>query len=597
MHPRLLVCVILLLAGCATSDALVEKEPVEKDKAQVQTKAQAQTKAQTKAAGMVVTANPHATEAGLAILRAGGTAVDAAVAIEAVLSLVEPQSSGMAGGGFMVHFDAETNTLAVYDGRETAPVGVEPGLFLKPSGEPLGFLEAKISGLSTGVPGMVAMLAMAHREQGALKWHTLFDSATNLATNGFEISPRLYGFIEYFAKYVPDTIEEGPLDTYEYFYDSSGTPLPVGHILKNPDYAETLGIISAAPSEFYTGSIAREIVDMVGRPPRAGGMTMEDVASYLPKKREALCFTYHEKQICGAPPPSSWVAVAMTLGILERGPGFSDEGVNDFHNWALFAEAQRLAYADRDQYVADSDFVQVPLKGLMNNEYLASRSALVSSELAIPKIAPGDPWMYEPDPSHEDLGRDATFNAPGTSHFVVVDAAGDVVSMTATVESVFGSMRMVGGMFLNNQLTDFSFKPVDDEGRPVANAVAPGKRPRSSMSPTIVLDEKGAFLMATGSPGGNNIIAYTAKSLIGVLDWGLSAQQSVALPNMVARRDVVRVENDTNSEELVNYLRAFGFEVDDTRGENSGLSVVIRRKEGHLEGGVDPRREGVIGID
>ena len=461
----------------------------------------------------------------------------------------------------------------------------------------MSFPEAKISGLSTGVPGVVAMLAMAHEEQGALPWDSLFDSATNLAKNGFEISPRLHGFIEYFAPYVPDTIEEGPLDTYEYFYDSSGVALPVGHVLKNPEYAETLRIIAADPAEFYTGSIAREIVDMVGRSPRAGSMTMEDVGSYVPKKREALCFTYHETRVCGAPPPSSWVAVAMILGILERGPGFSDAGVSDFHNWVLFAEAQRLAYADRDQYIADSDFVRVPLKGLMNEDYIASRSALISSEQAIPRIAPGDPWDYESDSSHEELGRDATYNAPGTSHFVVVDASGDVVSMTATVESVFGSTRMVGGMFLNNQLTDFSFKPIDDEGRAIVNAVAPGKRPRSSMSPTIVLDKNGAFLMATGSPGGNNIIAYTAKSLIGVLDWGLSAQQSVALPNMVARGDVVRVERDTNSEELVKYLRAFGFEVDDTRGENSGLSMIVRRKDGHLEGGVDPRREGVVGLN
>jgi len=586
MYRNLSICVTVLLAGCAILDAPLET-----------VKAQDQTRYQVKAKGMVVTANPHATEAGLAILRAGGTAVDAAVAIEAVLSLVEPQSSGMAGGGFMVHFDAATNQLTVYDGRETAPLGVTPELFLKPSGKPLSFPEAKISGLSTGVPGMVAMLAMAHEEQGALQWHTLFDSATSLAKNGFEISPRLHGFIEYFAPYIPNTIEKGPLDTYEYFYDASGVALPVGHVLKNPEYAEALGVVAADPAGFYTGSIAREIVEMVGRSPRSGSMTMEDMASYVPIKRAALCFAYHEMQVCGAPPPSSWVAVAMVLGILERGPGFSDEGVNDFHNWTLFAEAQRLAYADRDQYIADSDFVRVPLKGLMNEEYLASRSALISPEHAIPNVAPGEPWAYEPDPEHEDLGRDGTYNAPGTSHFVVVDASGDVVSMTATVESVFGTTRMVGGMFLNNQLTDFSFKPIDDEGRPIANAAAPGKRPRSSMSPTIVIDQNGKFFMATGSPGGNNIIAYTAKSLVGVLDWGLSAQQSVALPNLVARGNVVRVERDTNSEELVTYLRAFGFEVDDTRGENSGLSTIVRRADGLLEGGVDPRREGVVGSE
>jgi gamma-glutamyltranspeptidase/glutathione hydrolase len=544
---------------------------------------------------MVVTANPHATEAGLDILRAGGSAVDAAIAIEAVLSLVEPQSSGLAGGGFMVHFDASENAISVFDGRETAPAAATVDMFLDADNIPMSFLDAKTSGLSTGVPGVLAMLSLAHEDQGLLEWSSLFDRATQLATDGFNISPRLHGMLQRFGKYIPDTLEKGPIEAHEYFFDDNGQPYPEGHLLKNPDYANTLKLIAADVSAFYKGPIATQIAEMVQRPPRAGRLTAEDIAGYQAVKHQALCQPYKDIQVCGPPPPSSWVAVGMILGILENSHGFSDEGAADPMNWALFAQAQQLAYADRDQFVADARQVDVPLQGLLHPDYLAQRAALISRDTAMPSIAAGAPWKYNNTTTTEINGLDATQDVHGTTHFVIVDAQGDVVSMTATVESIFGTTRMVGGMFLNNELTDFSFKHTDDKGLPIANAVAPNKKPRSSMSPSIVLDNKGQFLMATGSPGGNNIIAYTAKTLVGVFDWGLSPQEAVDLPNLVARGKKVRLEKDAAPDSLIKALQDFGLEVDASRGENSGLSVILRKPDGSLEGAADKRREGVIG--
>lgn len=544
---------------------------------------------------MVVTANPHATEAGLEILRAGGSAVDAAIAIEAVLSLVEPQSSGLAGGGFMVHFDASENALSVYDGRETAPAASTADMFLDANNKSIGFLNAKNSGLSTGVPGVLAMLSLAHEEHGLLEWGPLFDRAAQLATDGFNISPRLSGMLQRYGKYIPDTLEEGPTEAREYFFDKNGQPHPEGYLLKNPDYANTLKLVAEDVLAFYKGPIAKQIVDMVQRPPRAGRLTVKDIAGYQAVKHQALCQPYRDIQVCGAPPPSSWVAVGMILGILENSHGFSDQGAKDPMNWALFAQAQQLAYADRDQYVADSSQIDVPLQGLLNPDYLAKRANLISKNSAMPIISAGDPWKYNSTTTSQVNGTDATLDVHGTTHFVIVDAQGDVVSMTATVESIFGTTRMVGGMFLNNQLTDFSFKHTDEKGLPIANAVAPGKKPRSSMSPSIVLDSKGQFLMATGSPGGNNIIAYTAKTLVGIFDWGLSPQEAVDLPNLVARGEKVRLEKDAASDSLINALKDFGLNVDASRGENSGLSVILRKPDGSLEGAADKRREGIVG--
>lgn len=544
---------------------------------------------------MVVTANPHATEAGLAVLRAGGSAVDAAVAIEAVLSLVEPQSSGLAGGAFMVHYDNESKTLAVYDGRESAPSGATPNMFMLENGDSMPFIQAKTSGLSTGVPGVLAMLSMAHKEQGTLEWASLFNYASKLANEGFEISPRLHGMLERFGKYIPSTPDQGPTDAHEYFFDDAGQPYPVGYTLKNPDYAKTLDIIAKDPAEFYHGDIAKKIAAMVQQQPRAGSLTAEDIAAYQPVKRAALCQPYRDTQVCGAPPPSSWLAVGMIMGILENGPRPSAAGPDDPKNWALLAQAQQLAYADRDQFIADPDFIDMPLSGMLNKDYLAKRATLISDKATPLTYAVGDPWAYNDTPSNETAGIDATQDVHGTTHFVIVDTKGDVVSMTATVESIFGTTRMVGGMFLNNQLTDFSFQHHDKNGNAIVNAVAPNKRPRSSMSPSIVLDEDGDFLMATGSPGGNNIIAYTVKTLVGVFEWGLGPQAAVDLPNMVARGKTVRLEKDAASDSLISAMKEMGFDVDASKGENSGLSVIMRKPDGSLEGAADKRREGIIG--
>lgn len=544
---------------------------------------------------MVVTANPHASKAGADILRAGGSAVDAAIAIEAVLSLVEPQSSGLAGGGFMTHFDAETRALTIYDGRETAPASATADMFMLPEGKPMGFIAAKTSGLSTGVPGMVSLLHLAHQDHGRIKWGEHFSQARLLATEGFAVSPRLHGLIQRFSRFIPKTPDEGPVAAYHYFHDEFGEPVAVGHVLKNPGYAAALERIAADPSNFYRGPIAEQIVTQVAQAPRAGGMTKSDLAAYRAQRRAAVCMPYRKLQLCGPPPPSSWLAVAAIMGLLEHAPAFSGQGKDDPANWGIFAEAQRLAYADRDRYVADSSMVEVPVQGMLDPDYLKSRAAQISSQSAIDKVSAGDPWAYQPG-QRKVAGFDAATDIAGTTHFVVVDHAGDVVSMTASVESIFGSTRMAGGMFLNNQLTDFSFKSTDPQGLPIANRVAPGKRPRSSMSPTIVLDENGDFMMATGSPGGNSIIAYTAKTLVGVLEWGLNPQQSVELPNMVARHDRVRIEKDLAPAEHTRALREFGFEVKESAGENSGLSVVLRHADGRLEGGVDPRREGVIEV-
>ncbi|WP_133471253.1 gamma-glutamyltransferase [Paraglaciecola marina] len=550
---------------------------------------------QPKQQAMVVTANPHATAAGLEVLRAGGSAVDAAIAVESVLSLVEPQSSGLAGGAFMVHYDSETKSLAVYDGRESAPSGATPDMFMLENGDSMPFMQAKTSGLSTGVPGVLAMLSMAHKDQGTLEWSSLFSYASKLANEGFEISPRLHGMLERFGKYIPSKPEDGPTDAFEYFYDEAGVAHPEGYLLKNPEYAKTLEIIAKDPTEFYQGEIAKEIAAMVQQEPRAGSLTAEDIAAYKPVKRTALCQDYRDTQICGAPPPSSWLAVGMIMGILENGPKPSAEGPDDPKNWAVMAQAQQLAYADRDQFIADPNFVDMPIKGMLNKEYLAKRAKLIADKATPLTYAVGDPWAYNDTPSETTAGIDATQDVHGTTHFVIVDSEGDVVSMTATVESIFGTTRMVGGMFLNNQLTDFSFQHHDKEGNPIVNAVAANKRPRSSMSPSIVLDKDGEFLMATGSPGGNNIIAYTVKTMVGVFEWDLEPQAAVDLPNMVARGKTVRLEKGAAPESLISAMKEMGFDVDASRGENSGLSVIMRKPDGTLVGAADKRREGVIG--
>jgi gamma-glutamyltranspeptidase / glutathione hydrolase len=577
LFPKLLLLSIFIVTGCSDNETTSVTENTQK------------------AVGMVVTANPLATEAGLEILRQGGSAVDAAVAVESVLSLVEPQSSGLGGGGFLVHYDATTKEVTFYDGREKAPSGATKELFYDTDGVQLPFLNAKNSGLSIGVPGAVSLLNLAHKDHGTLQWKDLFNPALALSTNGFAISPRMHESIVTYAENIPKTPEEGPTDLYEYFFDDDGNPLPAGYILKNPEYAQTLMIVAADPLAFYTGTIAQSIAAAAQELPNGGTLSSEDIANYSARKRDAYCSKYREATLCGSALPSSWVSVSMVMSLLNEAPAFSSGGADDPQNWTLLAEALRITYADNNQFIGDDDFVTVPIKGLMSDAYIKDRAKLISREGANPNIEAGNPWAYQEEQAAH-YGKDATFDTHGTTHFVIVDAKGNAVSMTATVEGYFGSLRMAGGMILNNELTDFSFEYEDADGIPIANAVAPGKRPRSSMAPTIVLDKNDDFLMAVGSPGGRNIISYVAKTVVGIMSWGLSPQEAIDLPNMVAKTEQTRIERNRATPELIQALRDFGYDVVESDGEISGLSAVVRKPDGSLQGGVDPRREGTVGI-
>jgi len=522
---------------------------------------------------MIAAANPHAVEAGLEALRDGGSAIDAAIAIQTTLSLVEPQSSGIGGGAFMLYFDAATGETTVYDGREMAPAATTTDDWLEENGQPLPFLTAWPSGRSVGVPGVIAMLALAHEDHGRRDWGDNFTFAVNLAEVGFEISPRLNTLTARVGQTLD--ITNSP-EFQNYLFDSNGMPFPVGHILTNADYAETLRLLADDWRNFYEGPIAEEIVEAVSAGPIAGQMTLQDLANYRAEVREPLCRNYRDWNICSAPPPASGgVIVNQIMGMLEP-YDMAATGPDTMEGWRRFIEASRLAYSDRDAYMADAAFVDVPVEALMADDYIATRAALIDRETAIPTVPAGEP------------------DIPGTSHFVVVDSAGNVVSMTTTVEFLFGSNRMAGGFFLNNQLTDFNFNPLNADGSPAANAPAGGKRPRSSMSPTIVFNADGEFELATGSPGGASIIAYVSKTLVGMLDWGLTPLEAIELPNVVGRGDVIRME-DNFSAELADELRAIGFTLDANRTETSGLHIIRRLDDGTLIGGADPRREGVVG--
>ncbi|MDH4385614.1 MAG: gamma-glutamyltransferase [Caulobacter sp.] len=529
---------------------------------------------------MVAAANPLAVEAGLAVLRRGGSAVDAAVAVQAVLGLVEPQSSGLGGGAFLVHYDARTRAVTAYDGRETAPAGATPDMFMGAEGRPLSFRDAVLSGRATGVPGAVAMLARAQKDQGRLAWSSLFAEAEGLADQGFIVSPRLASMI---AAPLP---QAGTPDSVSYFAGPDGARLKAGDRLVNPAYARTLrAIATRGPAGLLSGETAAAIVTRAGGEPLAGTLSLADMAAYRPGKAAALCQPYRVYRVCTANPASSGVSLLQALAMLER-TDIAGRGPTDPVAWVQLAEAERLMYADRDRYVGDPAFVSVPVKGMLDPAYVARRAALIGDR-AGPAPAPGKPAGAPP------RAGDATAEPGGTSHFVVVDAEGDVVSMTTTVESFFGSGRMAAGFFLNNQLTDFSFSPTDPDGTAAANAVAPGKRPRSSMSPVIVLDRQGRFVAALGSPGGSAILSYNLKTLIGVLDWGLTLQQAIDLPNLVARGDSFSSEPARFPPGVVEALATRGIVFRANGGENSGLHGVIVREGGRLEGGADPRREGV----
>jgi gamma-glutamyltranspeptidase/glutathione hydrolase len=528
---------------------------------------------------MVAAANPLAARAGLNVLKAGGSAIDAAVAVQAVLGLVEPQSSGLGGGAFLVYYDAKTGALTAYDGREVAPAGATPDMFLGPDGKPLAFFTAVLSGRSTGVPGAIAMLAMAHKAHGRKPWRDLFGEAERLASDGFVVSPRLASMI---ASPIP---QASAPDMVAYFSKPDGTRLKAGDTLKNPAYAETIRrLADEGPSALYEGQIAADIAARIHQGPLPGTLSAADIAAYRPHAAPALCRPYRVWRVCTANDPSGGSALLEGLGLLQR-TDIAVRGPDDPAAWLDFAEATRLMYADRDRYIGDPAFVSVPAEGLLDPAYLDDRAKLMGPD-AGPPPGPGHPrgapvW-----------GPDKTVEPGGTSHMVIVDAAGDVVSMTTTVESVFGSGRMTHGFVLNNQLTDFSFSPREADGAPAANAVAPGKRPRSSMSPVIVFDKGGHFVAALGSPGGTSILAYNLKALVGILDWKMPATPALALPNLVARGAVFTSEPAKFAPGVVDALAAHGVHIVPGYAEESGLHAIVARPGG-LEGGADPRREGV----
>ena len=529
---------------------------------------------------MAAAANPLAATAGREILRAGGSAADAAIAIQLVLNLVEPQSSGIGGGAFFVHWDEAGRKVTTLDGRETAPAAAKPDRFMK-DGKPMPFKEAVVGGRSVGVPGTLKLLEEAHRRWGKLPWADVVAPAVKLAEEGFAISPRLNGLLAG-EKDLPKNALAAA-----YFYEPDGKPKTVGTILKNPAFAATLRAVASQGSEaFYKGQIAEDIVATVtGHPTNPGDITLADLAGYKVEERDPVCGAYRIWRLCGMGPPSSGaVALQQMLGILE-GQDLRRIGQGaDAAHW--FTEAGRLAFADRALYLADPAFISVPVRGLIDRDYIRSRAGLVSPERSMGRAKPGDPphrraQLLAPSDGIEN----------GTSHISVVDADGNAVAMTTTIEDGFGSRLMTkGGFLLNNELTDFNFAP-DEDGKPVANRVEPGKRPRSSMAPTLVFDAFGRLHAVVGSPGGSQIIGYVAKTLVALLDWKMDPQQAVDFGNFGSRNGPTELEKGTEAEAWKAALEARGHEVR-LLEMTSGTQAIVKTPEGFL-GGADGRREGV----
>jgi gamma-glutamyltranspeptidase / glutathione hydrolase len=535
---------------------------------------------------MVATANPVATRAGDEMLRAGGNAIDAMIAVQLVLGLVEPQSSGLGGGAFLLYHDARTRRLIAYDGRETAPASATADRFLAADGTPLAFHDAVVGGRSVGVPGTVRLLEMVHRRHGRLPWPRLFRPAIALAENGFAISPRLHAEISAETHWVQARARD-------YFLTAEGTPRPVGSRLRNPAYARTLRALAATgAAAFYEGAIARDIVRTVrDAPRRPGDLTRADLAQYRVKVRAPVCDRYRGYRVCGMPLPSSGgLTVLQVLKMLEP-YDVASMGPASFWSVHFASEAERLAYADRSVYMADPDFFHPPA-GLLDDDYLHARSRLISTYGSLGVATPGDPARRRSRASELAWGRDAAAEFPSTSQISIVDRDGNAVSMTTTIEDGFGSRLMTaGGFLLNNELTDFSFVPVED-GKPVANRVEPGKRPRSSMAPTIAYDAAGRVAIVTGSPGGSAIIEYVVKTLLAIIDWKLDPQAAAALPNFGSRNGPTELEKDTSVVALAPKLRALGHTVR-IMEETSGVQTIVRTQEGWV-GGADPRREGAV---
>lgn len=548
---------------------------------------------------MAAAANPLAAEAGREMLRRGGSAIDAAIAMQAVLTLVEPQSSGIGGGALIVLWDGKA--VRTYDGRETAPAGATEKLFLQANGQPMGFTQAQIGGRSVGTPGVLRALELAHQKHGRLPWAQLFEPAIRFAEQGFAISPRLHRLIA-----ADSSMPRSP-EMMAYFRNADGSPKAAGTNLKNPALAAVFKRIAhEGPDALYKGPVAEEIAAKVQGHANPGSLSLTDLANYQAKERAPLCTDYKRWQVCGMPPPSSGgIAVAQILGTLQAletrdkrlalaplqpvkttAPAGIEPDPQAVH---LISEAERLAYADRAQYLADTDFVPVPVKGLVDPSYLASRAALIgerSMGTAKHGTPPGIRVAYAPDRSPLRIS---------TSQVVAVDDAGGAVSMTTTIESAFGSHIMVQGFMLNNEMTDFSFIP-EENGQKVANRVEPGKRPRSSMAPTLIFDrQSGEFLATVGSPGGSQIIEYVAKSTIGLLDWNLDAQAAINLPNFGSRNGPTELEQGQFSPTLIQALKDKGHsvsEIDMTSGTQAIVRVKDAQGKASLTGGADPRREG-----
>ncbi len=578
--PRGLAALCLLACICAAPSALAQLRPAPEA-------ASGWTDSGLGRANtfMISAANPLAVDAGLAILRAGGNAIDAAVTVQLVLNLVEPQSSGIGGGALALWWDAKSQTLKSFDGRETAPAAARPDRFFV-EGKPMPFRDAVLSGLSVGVPGTLRLLEALHRANGRLPWQDVVEPAARLAEDGFRVSQRLHALL---AGTRAETFAPA---ARAYFYDRLGSPRPEGFLLRNPEFAATLRSVARDGADaFYKGSIARAMVDAVGvAPARPGDLTLDDLARYAIAERSPVCVPYRGNRVCGMGPPSSGgIAIAQVLGLLEPFDlGATPAAAARTPALHLIAEAEKLAYADRDHFVADPDVVPLP-SGLLDAAYLGQRRALIDPRRAMPRPPHGTPQPLGLSP----LGTDTTQEMAGTSHISIVDAERNVLAFTTTIEAGFGSRLWAAGFLLNNEMTDFSLRPVDQKGQPVANAIAPGKRPRSSMSPTIVFDDKGEPWATLGSVGGPRIPLYVTKALIALIDWKLDAQQAASLVNFGSRGGAFELESDhPRAIWQALALKSMGHAV---RAEphTSGTHIIVLKPNGTLEGGADPRREGV----
>lgn len=530
---------------------------------------------------MVAAANPHAVDAGYNVLQSGGSAIDAAIAVQTMLGLTEPQSSGIGGGAFILYWDNAEQKLYTVDARETAPLNATEQLFLDEQGNAPSWIEAVVGGRSVGTPGVLRGLELAHQRWGSKPWSSLFDDAISLAENGFEVSPRLASLVQ---MEINPGVRKMPAASAYFF--PGGEPLQAGQLLKNPQYAQSLSLIAEQGADaFYTGPLAEKIVNAVQTSPIAPGkLSLADLAQYEAKIRQPVCDNYRQFQVCGMGPPSSGgLTTLQTLGILANFE-LADMPVNGLQPTHLFSQASRMAFADRNQWIADPDFVDVPADAMLDDQYLASRAGQIGEQ----DMGTAEPGLY----LQPEYLQDIAYERPNTSHISIVDADGNVVSMTTSIEMGFGSTVMAGGFLLNNQLTDFSLVPMDGD-TPIANRVEPGKRPRSSMSPTIILDQNGERVVhAIGSPGGSRIINYVTQTIVGLIDWDLNMQQAINMGHVTNRNDYTALEKGRAIEKHAEALKQRGHEVR-VIDLNSGLHGITVNADGSLTGGADPRREGI----